>query len=96
MIDLAAETLLTLEEAGARLLVSKATLYRWITQGSKGIKLDAVKVGDRWRTSEEALQRFSDSLTPKQETSNSPGPSIRTPNQRRPCKESCVKNAGWV
>jgi len=90
MIDLAAETLLTLEGACERLLVSKATLYRWITQGSKGVKLEAVKVGNRWRTSEEALQRISDCLTPNQESSPSHRAPILTPRQRQRHQE-CVE-----
>ncbi len=71
MIDLAAETLLTIEKAAERLLVSQSTLTRWITKGSNGVRLEAVKVGSRWRTSEEAVQRFSDSLTPSHESTTS-------------------------
>ena len=56
MIDLATETLLTIEKAAQRLLVSKATLQRWITKGSNGVRLEAAKVGGRWGTSEEAIQ----------------------------------------
>lgn len=83
MIDLAVETLLTLEQAGERLLVSKATLYRWITVGMKGVKLEAARVGGRWRTSEEALQRFSDCLTPNQEPSHASASSLPTLKERR-------------
>jgi excisionase family DNA binding protein len=83
MIDLATERLLTLEQAGERLMVSKATLYRWITQGSRGIRLEAVRVGGRWRTSEEALQRFGDYLTPDQGPAPPPGAAPSTPGQRR-------------
>ena len=67
MIDLNSEKLLTLEQAAEKLLVSKASLYRWITQGYQGVKLEAIKLGVNWRTSEEALQRFGDRLTPNQE-----------------------------
>lgn len=83
MIDLAVETLLTLEQAGERLLVSKATLYRWITVGTKGIKLEAARVGGRWRTSEEALQRFSDCLTPKEEPNHASAMPQPTLKERR-------------
>jgi excisionase family DNA binding protein len=67
MIDLAIETLVTIGTAAQRLLVSKATLQRWISQGTKGIRLEAAKVGGCWRTSKEAIQRFSDCLTPRHE-----------------------------
>jgi predicted site-specific integrase-resolvase len=39
VIDLATETLLTIERAAERLLVSQATLTRWITQGSNGVRI---------------------------------------------------------
>jgi excisionase family DNA binding protein len=83
VIDLATEKLLTLEQASERLLVAKATMYRWITQGSNGVRLEAARVGGRWRTSEEALQRFSDSLTPNLEAIHSSVLRIRTPRQRQ-------------
>jgi DNA-binding transcriptional regulator YiaG len=83
MIDLAAESLLTLEQAGEMLMVSKASLYRWITQGTKGVRLEAVRAGGRWRTSVEALQRFSDALTPNQDSSPSSRPHIPTSRQRQ-------------
>lgn len=83
MIDLATEKLLTLEQAAEKLLVSKATLYRWITNGSKGVRLEAIKMGVHWRTSEEALQRFGDRLTPNQEPTPPVASPICTPNQRR-------------
>jgi len=81
VIDLATETLLTIEKAAHRLLVSKATLQRWITKGSNGVRLEAAKVGGRWRTSEEAIQRFSDCLTPKRESKTSQQTPIPTSKQ---------------
>jgi hypothetical protein len=83
MIDLAAETLLTLEQAGETLMVSKASPYRWITQGTKGVSLEAVSAGGHRRTSVEALQRFSDALTPNQESIHSSRPCIPTSRQRQ-------------
>jgi excisionase family DNA binding protein len=67
MIDLARERLLTLQVAAERLQVSRATVYGWIYRGASGVKLEAAKVGGHWRTSEEALQRFSDRLTGEQQ-----------------------------
>ena len=84
MIDLASETLLTIEKDAERLHVSKATLNRWITYGTKGIRLEAAKLGGRWRTSEEAIQRFSDCLTPRHEPATaSPTPIPRSKQRQR-------------
>ena len=83
MIDLAVETLLTLDQAGERLYVSRATIYGWITHGSGGIRLEAAKVGGRWRTSEEAIQRFSDRLTPKHESMPTPPIPVSMSKQRQ-------------
>jgi excisionase family DNA binding protein len=83
VIDLAAETLLTIEQAADRLLVSTTTVHRWITRGSNGVRLDAAKLGSCWRTSEQAIQRFSDRLTPKHESMPSPEPPVSTSNEMR-------------
>lgn len=65
MIDPVCERLLDLREAaswlprrgnGKRIHVS--TLYRWSTSGSRGIRLETVRVGGRTCTSVEALGRF--------------------------------------
>src|SRR5690242_14312428 len=39
------------------------TLHRWRTRGLRGVRLHSVKLGGRWHTSVQALQRFFDSLT---------------------------------
>lgn len=62
------------------------TIWRWITQGAKGpdgvtrIKLEAVRVGGRWLTSEQAIGRFVAALTG---TANQPTPAPRAPAERR-------------
>jgi hypothetical protein len=47
--------------------VHPATLIRWIVNGIQvgdhRVRLEAVRVGSRWLTSEEALQRFADQIT---------------------------------
>ena len=48
-----------------------STLLRWIKNGLKDpqgrrIRLEAVRVGGKWATSLEALERFFDALTPKE------------------------------
>ncbi len=78
MIDLASESSLSLYQA-ARLLppgrgdrpVTISCILRWILHGSRGpsgemVKLEAVRLGSRWVTSREALQRFVEALTPTQ------------------------------
>jgi excisionase family DNA binding protein len=83
VIDLASETLLTIEQAAERLIVSTTTVHRWITHGSNGVRLEAAKVGSCWRTSEQAIQRFSDRLTPKHESTPSPEPPVSTSKEMK-------------
>jgi hypothetical protein len=40
-----------------------ATIYRWMMQGVRGVKLESIVVGATRCTSIEALQRFFDALT---------------------------------
>jgi hypothetical protein len=67
------ETLLTTSQAARRFPsdcvgghVHIATIHRWIMSGISGpgrrIHLEAVRVGSRWLTSCEAIQRFADQL----------------------------------
>jgi hypothetical protein len=77
MIDIATESTLTLADA-AKLLpsvrmgrpVSFQCILRWVQEGSRGpdgrtVKLEAVRLGGRWITSKEAMQRFAEALTPQ-------------------------------
>lgn len=79
MIDLASENLLTLEQAAEKLLVTKQIVMRWIRTGSRGVKLEAIRFGTHWRTSEEALQRFGNRSTPNKE----PAPPTISPSFRQ-------------
>jgi hypothetical protein len=70
MIKLNAETIISLAEAARRVPSNHrgkpphlSTLIRWIQTGSRGIRLEALRVGGRWVTSVEALQRFAERLT---------------------------------
>jgi len=74
MIDIATETIITLEDAAKRLLVSKTSVYGWVTRGFKGVRLEAFRVGGCWRTSVEALQRFANAQTPGHNQLSVPGP----------------------
>ena len=65
MIDPLREQLLDLREAAEWLPrkhgtkpVHVSTLYRWSSKGSKGVRLETVRVGGRTCTSLEALSRF--------------------------------------
>ncbi len=63
-----------------------STLLRWITRGVRAIdgrvvRLEACRLGSRWMTSREALQRFSSALTLGCEDSPTT-PAPRTPAQR--------------
>jgi hypothetical protein len=62
-----------------------STLLRWILQGVKSpsgelVRLEGARLGHRWFTTCEAIQRFSDRLTPNFEAEAVPAP--RTPTQR--------------
>lgn len=69
-IDIRAETLIPIgdvphylprSKAGRK--VSLATVHRWRQRGVQGRRLEAIKVGGRWYTSAEALQRYIDRLS---------------------------------
>jgi hypothetical protein len=47
-----------------------STLLRWINRGARAptgqlVRLEAVRLGNRWHTTRAALQRFAESLTPQ-------------------------------
>src|SRR6202142_3434290 len=97
--QLLAETLIGLCDAARRLPparggrpVSFSCVLRWITDGVRGpdggrVRLEAVRLGGRWLISEEALERWSDRLTPRLDSETMPAP--RTPNQRqRACQQA--------
>jgi hypothetical protein len=99
MIDLSTETIVSLRDA-AKLLpparqgraVSFQCVLRWVLNGARDpegqlVRLEAIRLGGRWLTSREALQRFGERLTP-------PGKSLsgtRTVRQRRRAAERAEK-----
>jgi hypothetical protein len=99
MIDLPKEHTLSLAQATHEPLFppgrngakpSLSCILRWILTGVKGptgqfIRLEAVRLGGRWITSREAIQRFAERLTPQLELE--PPPDKRTPAQRRRASE---------
>jgi hypothetical protein len=67
---------------------------RWIVKGAKApdgttVRLDATRLGGRWLTSREALQRFGDRLTPRLDREGRPAP--RGPAKRRRASERAAK-----
>ena len=99
-IEIRNETLLTLSQA-ARLLppsrrgrpVTLSCVLRWVLDGVKApngdtVRLEAIRLGPKWVTSQEALQRFADRQTPHFDTAPS---KIRTPGQRTRASEKVAK-----
>jgi Protein of unknown function (DUF1580) len=94
MIDLSRESPLPLAAAcriipaargGKRTHIS--TLLRWILQGAKSpsgnlVRLDGIRIGNRWHTSREAIQRFAEALTPRTVVSDLPVPRTAAERQR--------------
>lgn len=84
-----AETVRTTAQA-ARLIrsdagqghVHPATVIRWILDGiqagDRRIRLEAVRVGSRWLTSDEALQRFADQITLSRAGNGSPTTTLQS------------------
>ena len=94
MLDLTVERLIPLAD-GAKFvpparsgkITRFSTLLRWVLKGAKApdgtlVKLEAVRLGGRWMTSRQALQRFAEALTPR--LSDAPAsPLPRGPAARR-------------
>jgi hypothetical protein len=59
--------------------IHPGTLRRWIHKGVRGVRLEAVRLGGRWMTSYEAVERFMAALT---NTVESPAPVGRSPTSR--------------
>jgi hypothetical protein len=104
MIDLTSERLIPLAEAAKMVPPARrgkkthlSTLLRWVLKGAKApdgtlVKLEALRVGGRWMTSREAIQRFALALTPRLDGGARPAP--RTPAQRRRDDERAAKELG--
>jgi hypothetical protein len=54
----AGETILTLAEAAAAAKVHVDTVKKWMVVGCHGDKLEGGRIGNEYRTTREALQRF--------------------------------------
>ena len=95
-IDLTTESAITLADAAALLPPARAgrpvtaeCILRWILRGcripgsTERVRLEALRVGGRWLTSREALQRFAERQTPTFNDS----PRIRTAAARSRASE---------
>jgi Protein of unknown function (DUF1580) len=96
MIDLATEKVYPLKQLLGRIPPGRSgsrthlsTVLRWILDGAKGpdgqlVRFEALRIGGRWVSSYEAIQRFAERLTP-QSSGDGPGSATappRTPNAR--------------
>ena len=95
-IDLRTETVLSLPQAVRRLPPGRggkpmhvSTLVRAITKGTRGgHKLEGLRVGGRWLTSVEALQRWAERQTADLVDSETPRPStVRSRSSERAGRE---------
>jgi hypothetical protein len=76
-----------------------STILRWILRGAKSptgelVKLEALRIGNRWVTSREALQRFAERLTPRLD--GEPPSAWRTLAQRSRASERASRELGKV
>jgi hypothetical protein len=108
-IDLGSERTLSLSQA-ARILppgrrgrpVTLSCVLRWVLEGvrlpsGEAVRLEAMRLGGRWLTSMEALQRFAARQTPDLERCSS-APTLRTPARRRKAvarAEAALQRAGF-
>ena len=102
MLDLTTEALLPLAAAAALVPPARrgkrthlSTLLRWVVRGARSptgevVRLEAVRVGHRWMTSREALQRFAHRLTPQLEGSGG-RQAPRTSGQHRRASEHAAR-----
>jgi hypothetical protein len=100
MIDITVEQPISLRDAAGLLpsnrkgkKVSFQCLLRWVLDGSLGpdgerIRLEALRLGNRYITSREALQRFALRLTPPEKK---PTRKPRTPKQARTACEQASR-----
>ena len=105
MIDIAAETLLSMAEV-AKLMprrrrgrpCSLATIYRWSSPpGCRGIVLETAVIGGGRVTSREALQRFADALTRRRpgRASRSAAAAQETASQHPRLRKNDLRKRVW-
>ncbi len=87
MIDISLEEVFPLSDAPKRCNIRRrgkplnvATFYRWAANGSRGVRLETVRVGGSLYTSLEAIRRFSERLT---DPDADPRPPVRDDDDAR-------------
>jgi hypothetical protein len=77
VIDLSHETPISLNDAAKLIPPARrgkrthlSTILRWILTGAEApdgtaVRLEGIRLGSRWMTSREAIQRFAERLTPQ-------------------------------
>ncbi len=101
MIDTTTETPIPLAEAAHLIPPARrgkkthlSTLLRWILHGARGpagaiVRLEGIRIGGRWMTTREALQRFAEALTPRLDAP--PPLTPRTPTARQRAGERAAR-----
>lgn len=79
--------------------VAPSTVYRWIANGVRlpdgsHVRLEAVRLGGRWLTSTQAIERFISRQTPQ--FSDAPTPAPRTVQQRQRATERAAKELNRI
>jgi hypothetical protein len=74
-------------------------VLRWILKGAKApdgsrVRLEAVRLGGRWFTSREAIQRFAAALTPR--VDDEPAPVPRSEGAQRRASERTARELGRI
>src|SRR3954454_23171048 len=69
---------------------SLATLYRYTTRGCRGVVLESVQIGNVRCTSVQAVDRFIERLSRRQDIEDAP-PTHRTLSQRQRRSEAAAK-----
>jgi hypothetical protein len=97
VIDLSTESPLSLAAAAAQIPPARngkrchlSTVLRWVLRGARSpdghfVKLEALRLGGRWITTRQALQRFALALTPRLGGDDHTAP--RSPARRRRASE---------
>lgn len=79
------EERMTIGEAAKFLGVNACTTWRWMRIGVRGRKLEAIRIGIRWYTSREAIERFT--------TSNNDEPTVDNKAAKR--ADATLAANGW-
>jgi Protein of unknown function (DUF1580) len=101
VIDLTTETPIPLADAAKLIPAARrgkkthiSTLLRWIIRGCRApsgevVRLDGLRLGDRWMTSAAALQRFAERLTPRLDDSGGTD-ELRSTTRRQKASEKAA------